>query len=84
MTISGSSYIIDKTLRVNYVEYFDKQKWRTNITKLIKYENQSLVLRIQNLKVIVCYVNTECGRKNSRIWEANKNQTKQDNFLFKS
>jgi hypothetical protein len=26
-------------------------------------------------------VNTGCGRKNSPIWEENKNQTKQDNFL---
>jgi hypothetical protein len=25
---------------------------------------------------------TECGRKNSLIWEANKNQTKQDHFLI--
>jgi hypothetical protein len=35
------------------------------------------------VNIIIILKGTGCGRKNSPIWEANKNKTEQDNFLKK-
>jgi hypothetical protein len=50
--------MIDKALRGNCVEYFDKENWHTNITKFIKRKNRSAALQICNLLVMVCYFKT--------------------------